>query len=211
MVRRGWLTAYQLDHLHKDTTDELLIGPYVLLEEVGQGGMGKVYQARHQRLDRVVALKVINPAVVSGRSGASFGFHLEARAIARLKHPNIVMLYDADESEGRQFLAAWNSLRAWTSTSCSWKAARPLFPIALACDCVRQAAALGLQHAYEPRPGPSRHQALENLGAGAARSGSNPALPAQGKLPLRDDGPEKELLRRTAWSRSSIWGWPGCS
>ncbi len=184
LVRRGWLTAYQLDHLHKDTTDELLIGPYVLLEEVGQGGMGKVYKARHRRLDRVVALKVINPAVVSGE--AVQRFHLEARAIARLKHPNIVMLYDADESEGRQFLAL-EFIEGVDLDKLLQQ--RGPFPIALACDCVRQAA-LGLQHAYE-RGLVHRDIKPSNLVLVLPR-GSNPALPAQGKLPLRDDGPEKE-------------------
>src|SRR5260370_4101878 len=103
LIRRGWLTSYQLEYLENDTLQDLLIGPYVLLEEVGQGGMGTVYKARHRRLDRVVALKVINPLVMSGE--AVQRFPREARAIARLQHPNIVLLYDADERDGQHFLA----------------------------------------------------------------------------------------------------------
>src|SRR5579862_5144705 len=102
LVHRGWLTPYQMRHLKNGTHKDLIIGPYILLEELGQGGMGKVYKARHRRLDRMVALKVINPLAMSGE--AVKRFHQEAVAIARLRHPNIVLLYDAAEIDGKHFL-----------------------------------------------------------------------------------------------------------
>jgi serine/threonine-protein kinase len=52
----GWLTSYQAEQVAQGRTDDLAFGPYVLLERIGQGGMGQVFQARHRRLDRVVAL-----------------------------------------------------------------------------------------------------------------------------------------------------------
>jgi WD40 repeat protein len=71
--------------------------------------------------------------------------HREARAIARLKHPNIVLLYDAAKIDGKHFLAL-EYVDGMDLNALLHK--RGPFPISLACDCVRQAA-LGLQHAHE--------------------------------------------------------------
>ncbi len=70
-----------------------------ILELIGQGGMGAVYRARQKALDRIVALKVLPPEV--GRDPAfAERFSREARALARLTHPNIVMIFDFGQSEG---------------------------------------------------------------------------------------------------------------
>lgn len=69
-------------------------GRYVLEEEVGRGGMGVVYRAHDQVLDRKVAYKVLSPDV-TGVVGDSTELLKEARAAARLSHPNIVQVYDA--------------------------------------------------------------------------------------------------------------------
>jgi predicted Ser/Thr protein kinase len=76
---------------------------YELLGEIGAGGSGVVYRARHRTLGRLVALKVLRdlPAVPSSAAR----FRAEAEAIAGLDHPNIVPLYDAGEHEGRLFYA----------------------------------------------------------------------------------------------------------
>ncbi len=184
LVRRGWLTSYQLAHLDKGRADALLLGPYVLLEEVGQGGMGKVYKARHRRLDRVVALKVINPAALS--TEAVQRFQREARAIARLKHPNIVMLYDADESDGQHFLAL-EFIEGVDLDKLIQE--RGPFPIPLACDCVRQAA-LGLQHAHE-RGLVHRDIKPSNL---LLTRGGNPASPVLNRLSARGNAPDLESI-----------------
>ncbi len=65
-----------------------LLGPYEILARIGAGGMGEVYKARDQRLDRIVAVKV-------SKDQFSERFSREARAIAALNHPNICHLYDA--------------------------------------------------------------------------------------------------------------------
>jgi len=84
LVNRGWLTSYQVKQIDAGHYSELLMGPYILLEELGQGGMGRVFKARHKRLDRIVALKVINPTDLT-HPEAIRRFHREARAIARLR------------------------------------------------------------------------------------------------------------------------------
>src|SRR4051812_20818339 len=59
LLRRGWLTAYQVNRLLQGRAHELVLGGYVLLERLGEGGMGTVFRARNTKLGRVVALKVI--------------------------------------------------------------------------------------------------------------------------------------------------------
>src|ERR1035437_1227651 len=64
-----------------------------VLEFIGKGGMGAVYKARQPSLDRLVALKILPPAAASD-AGFAERFNREARALARLNHPNIVAVHD---------------------------------------------------------------------------------------------------------------------
>jgi serine/threonine protein kinase len=79
----------------------LRFGPYEVLSELGQGSMGVVYRARDLRLEREVALKVLHG---SADEDASRRFVAEARAIARLHHPNVVTLHDAGVWNGKRTL-----------------------------------------------------------------------------------------------------------
>jgi predicted Ser/Thr protein kinase len=77
---------------------------YQLLEEIGHGGMGVVYKAREIKLERTVALKMIRTGPGGLPSASALErFHSEARAVARLKHPNIVPIYAWGEHEGQPF------------------------------------------------------------------------------------------------------------
>ena len=69
------------------------LGPYEVLESLGAGGMGEVYKARDNRLDRLVAVKVLPPALASSRD-ARERFDREARAISQLSHPHVCALFD---------------------------------------------------------------------------------------------------------------------
>ncbi|MCX6910053.1 MAG: protein kinase, partial [Verrucomicrobia bacterium] len=70
-----------------------------ILSLIGQGGMGAVYKARQKQLDRIVALKILPPAVSHDPKFAE-RFAREAKALARLNHPNIVTLYEFGQADG---------------------------------------------------------------------------------------------------------------
>ena len=79
-------------------------GAYEVLEELGAGGMGRVYRAKNVTLERVVALKTLAP-IFSADEAFVQRFLKEARAAARLNHPNIVQIYDFGCEEGIYYLA----------------------------------------------------------------------------------------------------------
>ncbi|PYQ17039.1 MAG: hypothetical protein DMF79_17930 [Acidobacteria bacterium] len=80
------------------------IGKFEILSELGQGAMGKVYRARDPILERLVALKTVAPGLLSSPDAVA-RFQREARAAARLQHPNIVTIYELGEVEGTHFIA----------------------------------------------------------------------------------------------------------
>jgi serine/threonine-protein kinase len=79
------------------------IGRYKIEAELGEGGMGAVYRAHDPMLERQVAIKVMSPALASDQNFVQ-RFLLEARAVARIEHPNIVSVYDADMADGLYYL-----------------------------------------------------------------------------------------------------------
>ena len=76
---------------------------YTILEELNRGGMGIVYRARDLKLDRDVALKVLPPELVSDPERKR-RFVQEAKAAAKLDHPNIATVFEIDEDEGVTFV-----------------------------------------------------------------------------------------------------------
>jgi Tol biopolymer transport system component len=79
------------------------IGPYSIAREIGRGGMGVVYLARDERLDRDVAIKAL-PDELAADPGRLARFEREARSLAQLNHPNIAGIYGVEEQDGRRFL-----------------------------------------------------------------------------------------------------------
>jgi serine/threonine-protein kinase len=125
-------------------TDRLVVAGYEVLGELGRGGMGVVYKARHQRMNRLVALKVIDKEYMANPDTVR-RFYKEAEAIAQLCHPNIVLAYDAGEFNDTHYLAM--EYIDGIDLARLVKQSGPL-PVQQACDYLRQAA-LGLQHANE--------------------------------------------------------------
>lgn len=88
------------------TTEEMerhrIVGEYLLLDELGSGGMGRVFKAVHRKMNRTVALKLLPDALVQ-RAESVERFHRELQALARLSHPNIVAVHDAGTANGTDF------------------------------------------------------------------------------------------------------------
>src|SRR5262249_3925907 len=121
-----------------------VVAGYEILGVLGRGGMGVVYKARQLARDRLVALKVIRKERLT-HPQAVRRFRREAPAAARLSHPNIVAVYEADQDGDTHYLAM--EYVAGVTLQRLVEQSGPL-PVAEACDFVRQTA-LGLQHAAE--------------------------------------------------------------
>src|SRR5262249_52052680 len=65
LIKQGWLTPYQVNLLFQGRGGELVIGPYVLLQRLGEGGAGQVFKARHKKMNRIAALKIIRKELLS--------------------------------------------------------------------------------------------------------------------------------------------------
>ncbi|MFY0539183.1 serine/threonine-protein kinase [Nannocystis pusilla] len=90
--------------LFGEASETVKIGRFRVGETLGQGGMGVVYAADDEQLDRRVALKVIRPEVVARAPGEHGRLLREARALARLSHPNVVQVFEVGEHEGVVFI-----------------------------------------------------------------------------------------------------------
>lgn len=142
--RRGWLTPFQIKEIFKGRGRNLMIGPYILVELLGEGGMGRVFKARHTRLSKDVAVKIIRKEKLK-HPAAEGRFLQEVAALAKMKHPNVVEVFNADQIGDIHYYEM--ELIDGTDLTKIVRERGPL-PIYEACEYIRQAA-LGLQHAFE--------------------------------------------------------------
>jgi eukaryotic-like serine/threonine-protein kinase len=124
------------------------LGPYEILAPLGAGGMGEVYRARDTRLDRTVAVKVLN-STLSATPELKQRFEREARAIASLNHPHICALFDVGSQGGHEYLVM-EFLEGETLAARLRRGALPaaeVFPIAIQiADALDAAHGCGIVH-----------------------------------------------------------------
>lgn len=128
---------------HQQTVAHKRIRDYELLEQIGQGAMAAVYRARHTRLNKLVAIKVLTEKLSRDVSAVA-RFQREMQAVGQLNHPRIVQALDAGDADGVPFLVMElvEGLDVATLT-----AQRLPLEVADACEIVRQAAT-ALEHAH---------------------------------------------------------------
>jgi tRNA A-37 threonylcarbamoyl transferase component Bud32 len=144
LIRRDWLTPYQGNQILYGRRDLLIVGPNRLQQRIGEGAMGEVFKAWNSRLERVVAVKMIHTEHLD-KDRAMERFRREIRTSARLDHPNIALVRDADEAGNRPYLVM--DFIDGENLARRVKVQGPL-PVGQAVEFARQAA-LGLEHAHE--------------------------------------------------------------
>lgn len=103
LILRQKLTPFQAGALVSGRPERLVLGNNVLLEKIGEGGMGEVFKALHRRMRRLVCIKILRPTLVDSPYAVR-RFQREVQAAAQLSHPHIVTAFDADEEGGVHFL-----------------------------------------------------------------------------------------------------------
>jgi eukaryotic-like serine/threonine-protein kinase len=144
LVETGLLTRFQAELLLAGRTDGFVMGQYRILDELGQGGMGRVFKAEHMTMGRVVALKILSTNLTKTERARQL-FEREVKAAARLNHPNIVTAFDANQVGERFFLVMefvdGPNLHDMVKD-------HGQLPVTQGCDYIRQAA-MGLQYAHD--------------------------------------------------------------
>ncbi|AMV26627.1 Serine/threonine-protein kinase PknB [Gemmata sp. SH-PL17] len=179
LVQKKFLTKFQSTQLLAGRYKGFRIGPYVVQDLLGRGGMGAVYLGEHLELNRKVALKVLAPVRGEVQQLATERFLREARAAAALDHPNIVRVFDVARHNDTPYLVMefvdGETLQETLDRDGS-------VPPEVAAEYIAQAAS-GLQHAHERgfihrdiKPGNlirDRFGVVKVLDMGLARSGSD--------------------------------------
>ena len=124
------MAAMVRERLFRSVPQALRIGRFTVLEEIGSGGMGMVYAAYDEKLDRKVAVKVLRDDQGIDEDALQ-RFEREAQAMARLSHPNVVTVHEVGQSDGEAYLAMefihGQSLAAWITTKPGWREVLEVF------------------------------------------------------------------------------------
>ncbi|MGL4464785.1 MAG: serine/threonine-protein kinase, partial [Planctomycetia bacterium] len=104
LIRQDSMTRWQAEKIWAGRTNGFFVGQYKILGVLGEGGMGKVYRARHTFMNRQVALKILPPKKLKN-SRAAARFLREVQAAAQMEHPNIVTVHDAGQQDNIVYMA----------------------------------------------------------------------------------------------------------
>lgn len=143
LVRQKKITKYQAKLVYNAKDQSIILGNYLILDKLGAGGMGQVYLAKHRRMGRLVAIKVLSTKIKKESTIARFQH--ETQAASRLSHPNIVAAFDAGEADGVHYLVMEYAKGADLKHIIQ---SRGPLAVAEAVDYVRQVA-LGLAYAHQ--------------------------------------------------------------
>jgi serine/threonine protein kinase len=144
LVEIEWLTEFQVELLFGNRWEELRVGPYLILNRLGEGGVSEVFLAWDTLKGRNVALKVLHQHLTD-RCAATREFQRELQAVTRLSHPNIIQIFDAQQLGSLNYFAM--EYVEGMDLDRYVRGMGPL-PLDLACHCIRQVAQ-GLQHAHQ--------------------------------------------------------------
>lgn len=103
LMRKGWLTSWQIERLKKGDPSSFFFGSYRALFHLAEGTFARVYRGRQNETGDPVAIKVLRQRFAS-QPDAVHRFHKEAEAGIRLRHPNIVRIIDEGQQENRHFI-----------------------------------------------------------------------------------------------------------
>ena len=142
--------AYRIEELRQDVVDARTLGPYMLREQIGSGGMGEVHLAEHQLLRRPCAVKLIRPEFAAD-SGVLARFEREVQATAKLTHPNTVQIFDYGRAADGTFFYAMEylpgiSLEQLVAEQGALPPARAAHFLSQLCGALQEAHAQGLIH-----------------------------------------------------------------
>jgi serine/threonine protein kinase len=178
LVEVDWLTPYQMEHLLNGEWGEVVLGPFQILEKLGEGGVCGVFKAWDTSAGKMLALKLLHPHL-EDRPEAVAAFQAEGAIVRQLSHPNIIKALSAGVIEDRHYYAM--ELLEGQDLDQYVQKSGPL-SVSSACDFIRQAAQ-GLQAAHQAsvvhRDIKPANLYLGNLGPGPALPG--PSWKPQGE------------------------------
>jgi serine/threonine protein kinase len=198
LVEMGRLNSYQATQLLAGNSS-LNLGPYWILDEIGHGGMGRVYKAEHVMMGRVVAVKVL-PAEKS-TAAAIASFTREIRAQAKMDHEHLVRAFDAGHARNVYFLVTeyipGTDLRRYVRTRGPLSMHEAATIISQAADGLQHAHEMGLVH-RDVKPGnllvtPEGHTKVSDLGLAGWLNEDDPAF-LSGKIVGTADYLPPELI-----------------
>ena len=139
-------TALRSPEAGTDLVGTVVADRYLIIQQLGEGGMGRVYLAEHVKMGRKSALKVLHPSLMKDISAVS-RFNREAANASRISHPNVAAIYDFGETPDGMVYLAMEYVEGPSLTALNASLGGATMPMARAAEIVRQTAdALGAAH-----------------------------------------------------------------